>query len=113
MTTVTTSADGRQLDCAYEALRAAAMGRPTIEAPSPRGLALFLRSGLAGWLAAWVRLVATPPPSARRGSEGPTAATGLGAELATLLIQMALIAHRNDPCPADPGRPGTRTEALA
>lgn len=78
----------------YEALRAQACG---VGAPSTRarGLALFLRSGLAAWMAAWRHLVATsssPPPGHPR--ERLATAFRLGPELAVVLTEMALSQQR-------------------
>lgn len=82
---------GEQLRQAYETLRAQA-GLAGPAAPAPRGLALFLRSGLAGWMQTWKRLVASPPPT--RSMHQPeltvTRSSESGPELTILLVQMAL-----------------------
>lgn len=76
----------------YEALRAQATSS---QGASPRGLALLLNSGLAGWLAAWHGLVrAAPLPPLARPSKEPGSAFHLGPELAVLLAEMVLSGHR-------------------
>ena len=74
----------------YEALRAQATGVGTAPTTA-RGLALFLRSGLAAWMTAWRQLVAAPssPPAARPAEQLATAFR-LGPELAVVLTEMAL-----------------------
>lgn len=81
---------GEQLRHAYEELRAQATGRAGPETPEARGLALLLRSGMAGWMQAWRRLVVSPatPPALPRDELLPR--LGLSAELAIILAQMAL-----------------------
>lgn len=76
----------------YEALRAQATGVSTAPTTA-RGLALFLRSGLAAWMTAWRQLVAAPssPPAPRPATAEPRAtAFRLGPELAVVLTEMAL-----------------------
>ncbi len=85
---------GEQLRQAYEALRAQATGQSPAPA-APRGLALFLRSGLGGWMQAWRRLITTSLPPRREPETAPDR-TGLSAELALVLIQMALNAQPAD-----------------
>jgi hypothetical protein len=74
----------------YEALRAQATGVGTA-LTTARGLALFLRSGLAAWMTAWRQLVAAPssPPAEQRAT-----AFRLGPELAAVLTEMALAQQR-------------------
>jgi hypothetical protein len=76
---------------AYEALRAQAVG----EAPAatPRGLALFLRVGLAGWLPTCAPLTS---PSVPRTAGGCWSAppVELDGELVRLLVEMALGGQR-------------------
>lgn len=82
---------GEQLRHAYEALRAQATRRVGSKTPPAKGLTLLLRSGLAGWIQAWRRLVATPaaepPPQHSTMIQTPCS---LSAELAVILAQMAL-----------------------
>ncbi len=78
----------------YEALRAQATGAGTAPTTA-RGLALFLRSGLAAWMTAWRQLVAassSPPPG--RPREQRETASWLGSELAAVLTEMALSRQR-------------------
>jgi hypothetical protein len=78
----------------YEALRAQATGARTV-LTTARGLALFLRSGLAAWMTAWRQLVGTsssPPPG--RPREQRATAFRLGPELAVALTEMALSQQR-------------------
>lgn len=74
---------------AYEALRAQAVGQtPTA---TPRGLALFLRVGLVGWMPACAPL-ASPP---RTGDNRPSAPrVELDGELVRVLAEMALGSQR-------------------
>jgi hypothetical protein len=89
---VTPAAPADELARAYEAQRAQALGRtPTA---TPRGLALFLRVGLAGWMRARAPLGAADR-SARSGDDHPpTAPTAPTAELVRVLTEMALGRHR-------------------
>ena len=62
---------GEHLRHAYESIRAQATGLVGPEPRPARGLALLLRSGLAGWMQACRSLVATPavealPPEERQ-----------------------------------------------
>ena len=72
---------------AYEALRAHAIGPPSLGA-APRGLMLFLRGGLAGWMRALTAL--TPAPSPRTNGHQPAGRSESTAELILVLAQMAL-----------------------
>jgi hypothetical protein len=78
---------------AYEALRAQAVGHtPTA---TPRGLALFLRVGLAGWMPACAPLTPSPaPPRAGENGHGPGRAVALDGELVRVLVEMALRGQR-------------------
>jgi hypothetical protein len=78
----------------YEALRCQATGNGALTR-TPRGLALLLRSGVAAWLTAWRRLV-SPPTKVEPVAYAPGTplATGVSRELATVLTEMALCAHR-------------------
>jgi len=71
---------------AYEAPRAQATGQ--LPAASPRGLALFLATGVPDWLKAWTPLAPAVPqtPAAPHHLEPPV---GLGAEVVQLLTEMA------------------------
>lgn len=77
----------------YEALRAQALGG--LPPLTPRGLAVFVRGGLAGWMSA------CPPGSRPRpgvsapaGAREERALTGAGAEIVRLLTEMALSGRR-------------------
>lgn len=82
----------------YEALRDFAVYHKMALAV-PRGLALFLRRGMPGWIEAWskpmlsdqVMTVKSPAFETGRGSTGP-----LSPEAATILANMALAAIRRD-----------------
>ncbi len=85
----------------YEVLRAQATGTgdgvASAVAGSSSGLALLLRSGLGGWMAAWHSLVVAAPPTGVTRTEGrdrPVATGRLGADLATLLAEMAVAGQR-------------------
>ncbi len=54
----------------YEELRQQALGRPS-GIPRGQGLALLLRSGIAGWMQAWAQRVVegAAPPQERLGKE--------------------------------------------
>ena len=77
----------------YEALRAQALGGfPPL---TPRGLAVFLCAGLAGWMSA------CPPGSRPRravtskpGARETHALTGASAEIVRVLAEMALAGRR-------------------
>jgi hypothetical protein len=82
----------------YEDLRDFTVGHKMTLAP-PRGLALFLRQGMPGWIEAWSRLAssdkATPfspqPLEVRPGCAGPVLS-----EAAAILANMALAVIRRD-----------------
>ena len=76
---------------AYEALRAQAVGQAP--AATPRGLALFLRVGLPGWMPACPPLAATAAPPRAADTPPRTASTEPTAELVRVLAAMAL-GHR-------------------
>jgi hypothetical protein len=75
----------------YEDLRAQATGQ--IPPATPRGLALFLRSGLPAWMAACPPVTCDPTParttSPISGVLSPSL-VGLNTELVGVLINMAL-----------------------
>lgn len=76
----------------YETLRAEAM-QGERKAATGRGLVLFLRQGLAGWMAAWDRLAPTVPPrGTSRLAEGQEIRLrpDLGGQLAELLAGLIL-----------------------
>ena len=90
MTPVTAPAGA--LAQAYEALRAQATGRAP--AVTPRGLALFRRAGLAGWMRA-----GAPPGSASMaappgGDRQRPPPVEVDADLVPILTEMALGGHR-------------------
>jgi len=71
----------------YEELR---NGTPAVPNASQRGLALFLRHGLAGWMAAWRTLVGPPPGPAPSSVAVPAVPSDLRSELASVLAGIAL-----------------------
>jgi hypothetical protein len=81
---------GEQLCQAYEELRAQATGRAGPEVPMARGLALLLRSGMAGWMQAWRGLAVSPTTPPPPPTDGLQPRAGLTAEVAVILAQMAL-----------------------
>jgi hypothetical protein len=89
---VTITATANELENGYEALRAQAVGEvPRI---TPRGLTLFLRSGLPAWMRAFppsAPLLASAPAIMHVGAHGMA---GVGAELVHVLAQMALSQQR-------------------
>ena len=88
------TADPAQLEQAYEALRAQATG--LLPATTPRGLALFLASGLPSWLGAWTAPVLAPA----RLQPAPAVAvpkpglTDVSVELVMVLTEMVLGSQR-------------------
>lgn len=76
---------------AYEVLRAQAIGTST--PVTPRGLALFLASGLVAWMAAWAR---PAPPKASPPAVGGARRmpAGLSGEMVSVLAEMALGSQR-------------------
>lgn len=88
----TLSASTVDLAQAYEALRAQALGQtPAI---TPRGLALFLRVGLAAWMPACAPLGSTIPPTRASDGRPRMPLVELDAELVRILAEMALGSHR-------------------
>jgi len=75
----------------YEALRAEAL-QGDRKAATGRGLVLFLRQGLAGWMAAWEKLAPAPPQSSSRlpGGQEFRLRPDLGGQLAELLAGLIL-----------------------
>jgi hypothetical protein len=89
------AADPVQLEQAYEALRAQAMGQ--LPASTPRGLALFLARGLPSWLVAWTTPTLAPAASVRPAPAASTPKPGFGglsAELVMVLTEMVLGGQR-------------------
>ena len=84
-----------ELQQAYEALRAQATGQLTTS--TPRGLALFLASGLPAWLTVFTTWTAVPAsvaaPSPVVAGSSPDLA-GLGLELVRVLTEMSLGGQR-------------------
>lgn len=78
-----------QLRHAYEALRAHVSGQAR-EPGLPRGLAVFLRCGLAGWMATWQQLVGTASPDREGQPSAPLPVTGLSHQLTVVLTEMVL-----------------------
>lgn len=77
---------------AYEALRAQAVGQASTV--TPRGLALFLRVGLAGWMPACAPLAPTSArPRAGGDGRGPAPQVAPDGELVRVLVEMALGGH--------------------
>jgi len=79
----------------YEELRAFALGEATGVTP-PKGLALFLRQGMPGWIGAWSHLVSAGPIRSSSPAESilDEAARSLQAEVVLVLAGMALSASR-------------------
>lgn len=76
----------------YEALRSAALGGATTAAANARGLALFMRRGMAGWMRAWRSCAAPPRECEARGARGPA----VRPEIVAVLAQMAWAAAREE-----------------
>jgi hypothetical protein len=82
----------------YEDLRDSILNRKMTLEP-PRGLTLFLRQGMAGWIEAWSRpmlsdqaLIISPQPA----KIGSISAGPLSSEAATILVNMVLAAARRN-----------------
>ena len=80
----------------YEAVRAQALGEPSVGA-APLGLVVVLRRGLADWLTTCAQAMARQdtPVARRLGQAGPTPQTvlsGLRGEAVRVLASMALAA---------------------
>lgn len=81
------------LTAGYEELRGAALGQAG-GAGRGIGLALFIRSGMAAWLATCAALLIPREPPARRvAAEPPPVAPDVRVEVAMLLAEMALSVH--------------------
>lgn len=73
----------------YEEVRQQALGRPS-GTPRGQGLALLLRSGIAGWMQAWAQCVVEPaPPNERRG-EDASFPVAMHREVTMILAAMVL-----------------------
>ena len=72
----------------YEALRTQATG-PSAMTTTPRGLALFLRSGAAAWLTA-VKPLMRPAATATVSYRWPSSSLPQHSELAVVLAEMVL-----------------------
>jgi len=97
VTSVPDSIDARTREALianYEDLRRRAFGRAG-GAGRGVGFALFVRSGMAGWMATCAALpLPTEAPVARRSAtEQPLMPQDFRVEVATLLAEMALSAH--------------------
>jgi len=97
VTSVPDSIDARAREAlidGYEELRRSALGRV---GGSGRGVgfALFVRSGMAGWMATFAALPRPPevPVARRSATEQPLVPQDFRVEVATLLAEMALSAH--------------------
>jgi hypothetical protein len=88
-----TTTDPSRLTAQYEELRAQAVSGSAALA-TPLGLAVFLRRGLAAWLAVCIEMLgrSAPPPDRPLAAGGPRAVlpTGLHAEAVRVLASMAL-----------------------
>jgi hypothetical protein len=74
----------------YEALREQALGRPGA-IPRGQGLALLLRSGVAGWMEAWAQcMVAIPAPPQERLGDDEIFPLALHREVTMILAGMVL-----------------------
>jgi hypothetical protein len=89
---VTITASPVEVAQAYEALRAQALGQAP--AVTPRGLALFLRVGLAGWMPACAPRAPAAPAARSSAGRPRTPPVELTAELVRVLTEMALGGHR-------------------
>ena len=86
---------GNSLCEQYEALRAQATGEyPGIA--TPRGLALFLRQGMPGWMLAWSDcvLVTITTATMSTNDKGNALLGSLHSEVAMLLVSMALASQK-------------------
>jgi len=75
----------------YEALRSAALDGATTAATNARGLALFMRHGMAGWMRAWGSCAAAPR---ERECDARAERSAARPEMVAVLAQMALAAAR-------------------
>jgi len=74
----------------YEQLRQQALGRPN-GIPRGQGLALLLRSGIAGWMQAWAQcVVKAPTPPKERFGEDESFPIEMHKEVTMILAAMVL-----------------------
>ena len=74
----------------YEELRQQGLGRPSA-IPRGQGLALLLRSGIAGWMQAWAQcVVALPAPPKQRLREDEIFPFEIHREVTMILAAMVL-----------------------
>lgn len=74
----------------YEALREQALGRPSA-IPRGQGLALLLRSGVAGWMEAWAQcVVAIPAAPKQRFGDDDSFPLAMHREVTMILAGMVL-----------------------
>jgi len=88
-----TTVDPSRLTAQYEELRAQAVAGSAALA-TPLGLAVFLRRGLAAWLAVCIEILGQSAPPERPVARSPRAVlpAGLHAEAVRVLASMALAA---------------------
>jgi hypothetical protein len=77
----------------YEALRDAALGGATTAATNARGMAVFMRDGMAGWMRAWRDCVAA---ARARESDARGTRSAPRPEMVAVLVQMAWAAAREE-----------------
>jgi len=75
----------------YEALRSAALGRAPTATANARGMALFMRDGMADWMRVWRSCAAAPR---ERECDALAARSTTRPEMVAALAQMALAAAR-------------------
>lgn len=74
----------------YEEVRQQALGRPH-GTPRGQGLALLLRSGIAGWMQAWAQCVVdVPAPPNERRAEDASFPVAIHREVTMILAAMVL-----------------------
>ncbi len=74
----------------YEELRQQVLGRPS-GIPRGQGLALLLRSGIAGWMQAWAQCtVEVPAPPQERLDPGESFPLAMQREVTMILAAMVL-----------------------
>lgn len=86
-----TATDAKALVAGYEDLRRDALG-----VRGPRrgiGFSLFLRSGMAAWMAACAAMPRPPESAVRKPAVAQLMPQDFRVEVATLLAEMALSAH--------------------
>lgn len=73
----------------YEEVRQQALGRPS-GTPRGQGLALLLRSGIAGWMQAWAQCVVEPVPPKEPRGEDASFPVAMHREVTMILAAMVL-----------------------